>query len=169
MNTLDNLTKEIQLEEKRKKGKLGFFWKAYYKIQDFFYWLIYFDILEPFRYIKHFTQRGKRGWSDRDTWSFGGYLSRVISEGVDHLRKISCGYPSNVKSSEKWDEILFKISKSYKLIYECLEDDRQLYSERLLKADPELAKKLSMISKEEQKQIDEGKELFKKYVENLWD
>jgi len=51
------------------------------------YWHIYFwnfisDI--PLR-VKTFIQRGMRGWSDSDTWSFDFYLAKVISEGIEHL------------------------------------------------------------------------------------
>jgi len=35
--------------------------------------------------IKSFIQRGIRGYSDKDTWDFDSYLSKVIKGGVQHL------------------------------------------------------------------------------------
>lgn len=47
---------------------------------------------EWYRTIKWFIQRGRRGWSDRDVWSFDWYLARVIAEGIDHLIVTKHGY-----------------------------------------------------------------------------
>lgn len=44
-------------------------------------------VSETYYEIKWFIQRGKRGWSDSDVWSFDDYLSRVICQGIRKLRK----------------------------------------------------------------------------------
>lgn len=58
-----------------------------YSIKEFF---------DPFRYyrmIKKFVQRGTRGWADEDTWNFDYYLSRVVGEGLQHIKKYCHGRP----------------------------------------------------------------------------
>ena len=39
--------------------------------------------------VKSFFQRGYNGWSNKDTWDFDYYLSKVIAEGVQHLIEIN--------------------------------------------------------------------------------
>ena len=36
--------------------------------------------------VRWFVQRGRRGWSVRDTWGFDSYLAEVIAGGVEHLK-----------------------------------------------------------------------------------
>jgi len=62
--------------------------------------------------IKAFYQRGKRGWADRDCWSLDWYLSGVMVEAINHLRKTAHGFPSSLSVSDQgngalvWDQIL---------------------------------------------------------------
>ena len=62
--------------------------------------------------IKWFCQRGWRGYSDFDVWSFDYYLADVISKGCKQLAKETHGYPCE-SSPEEWDIILKKISKEF--------------------------------------------------------
>jgi len=64
---------------------------------------------EIYRKIKKFIQRGKRGWSDEDTWDFDNYLSEVISGGCKHLANNLNSYPNGL-TEKKWKEILLSIS-----------------------------------------------------------
>lgn len=62
------------------------------------------------RKIKKFIQRGRRGWSDEDTWDFDSYLSEVISGGCKHLANNTHSYPNDAGEAE-WGNILIKISE----------------------------------------------------------
>ena len=77
-------------------------------------------------------QRGQRGFSISDTWSFDGYLARVIAGGVAELRKREIGYPMSMypehlrdigaettpeddeAAHKRWNEILDKIEAGFK-------------------------------------------------------
>lgn len=57
-----------------------------------------------------FWQRGKRGWSDRDTWGFDTYLAGVIRDGVQSLNDNKHGWPGDPMTYEEWGQILTEIS-----------------------------------------------------------
>lgn len=63
------------------------------------------------RNLVEFWQRGKRGWSDRDTWGFDHYLATVIRDGVQHLNDIKHGWPGEPMTFEEWGQILTEISE----------------------------------------------------------
>ena len=45
------------------------------------------------REIKYFIQRGIRGWSDGDVWSFDNYIEGILSGGLIHLADTTQGHP----------------------------------------------------------------------------
>lgn len=63
--------------------------------------------------LKHFIQRGKRGYADCDLWSFDTYLSDVISKALLELRDTAYSYPSELESFEEWQDILTEISEGF--------------------------------------------------------
>lgn len=66
-------------------------------------WDIYYTIRRGAIYVwdtplrvKWFFQRGWRGYSDRDIWSFDHYLAEVISKGTKKLWDIHHGCPADL-------------------------------------------------------------------------
>lgn len=60
-----------------------------------------------------FIQRGRRGWSVRDTWSFDSYVCWVLSEGTAWLAEHDHGYPgegTEWDTPEKWKAYLLDLS-----------------------------------------------------------
>jgi len=51
--------------------------RLWWRVQRFFTDLKYLP-----KEVKYFWQRGRRGWSDRDSWNFDTYLARIISEAL---------------------------------------------------------------------------------------
>ena len=100
--------------------------------------------------IYAFFQRGKRGWAYSDTWSFDNYLSKVISEGVSHLKKNTCGRPPHL-SEKKWDIILDDIVFAFDYNY------KKMYEISIKSTDEDLRREKK------------GMKLFIKYFNNLWD
>ena len=149
----------------------------YYAIRRFF-----IRIIDFFKYdIKYFIQRGKRGWSDRDTWGFHYYLAKVIYEGLIHLKKYKHGYPITIlpkkvkdpnkdidyKANEKvWDKIMDKMICSFKLAKEIGEGEREFYLPKMSK---EFKKKYKCLAKIEDRKIKEGFRLFTEHFFDLWD
>lgn len=50
--------------------------------------------------VKHFIERGKKGYSVRDVWGFDYYLSDVIVKGLTDLKGMVHGVPSNMIGSQ---------------------------------------------------------------------
>lgn len=66
----------------------------------------------PLRSVRWFIQRGRRGWSARDTWSFDLYICQVLSEGIAWLAEHDHGYPGydDWDTPEKWKAYLHDLS-----------------------------------------------------------
>jgi len=137
-----------------------------------FYMFWYYDfkrglkeVLDVHRKIHCFWQRGRRGYSYRDLWSFDYYLSNVISKGLRDLAKITHGFPDqHVGSFENWQRLLFIIADAFE--EHNYEDDSDLYSKDTEEYGVEEAlerfKKRYEIRKEKMK-------LLIEYWGNLWD
>jgi len=69
-------------------------------IKDFL-WDVYYYITglpeNIYERIKWFIQRGKKGYSDRDVWSFDMYLAEVICGGIGRLIKNNLRNKEDIK------------------------------------------------------------------------
>jgi len=126
-----------------------------------------------------FFQRGKRGWGDRDTWSFDGYLAGVIAEGLEHLKETKCGTPISMfpedskfestdeisnRARAKWDITLDIMIKAFKLTKDIAYQDIWPYHEDGYKSD-----NIRMLTQEEEAIIKEGFKLFAENFHSFWD
>jgi hypothetical protein len=102
------------------------------------------------RPVRKFVDRGRRGWSREDVWSFDSYLARVIGEGVEALRS-GGAYPGDM-TPEEWDAILERMSKGF-LAYA---DDQFRWGDKEAQ-DAAYAG------------VQESLKLFKKHFSGLWD
>ena len=73
-----------------------------------------------FKRIKYFIQRGKRGYSDEDTWDFHSYLCDILIPVLRNLskNKMSCPvefWDKENKNDEcyKWSEILESMAQGF--------------------------------------------------------
>lgn len=64
------------------------------------------------RAIKDFWQRGRRGWADRDTWSFDTYLAELLAGALRHLAEHSHGHPIGL-TTEGWLAILSEMADGF--------------------------------------------------------
>ena len=128
-----------------------------------------------FEEIKYFIQRGRRGYSDRDLWSFTDYLCDIIPPALRDLAKNSMGCPGELwdkkaKNNEchKWDEILEEIAQGFEAAKEMDNSSGCKYEKRLkdgcITYENDM-KKIKLLTKK----LDRGLDLFKKYFLNLWD
>lgn len=63
--------------------------------------------------IVWYHQRGRRGWSDADSWSLDSYIARVASEGMGRLAARTHSWPgehSQWPTFEAWQEHLTSMS-----------------------------------------------------------
>ena len=99
----------------------------YYRFERIYYTTIRFfeSIIKTPRRIKWFIQRGKRGWANSDTWGFDCYLTKVISEGVHHLKENIHGMPGNLTEGQ-WIDILNKITNTFELAKRMGDDELYL-------------------------------------------
>lgn len=118
------------------------------------------------RKVKHFVQRGRRGWSDEDVWSFDHFLSGVIAGGVRQLRKNAHGHPASVCTTcgpggldhgvgcdgmAEWNKVLDQIADGFEL------HAKDSYSTGYLP------------NEDEQARMDLAFDLLKAYYGALWD
>lgn len=127
-----------------------------------------------FREIKYFIQRGRRGFSDQDCWSFDDYLCGIIIGGLRRLKDKNNGCPSEFfdayrKNNEckRWDDTLETMAQGFEAHRLLKEGAYQL---RLRKKKTEYAIELDFMTGEQRKKkADEGMALFMKFFGALWD
>lgn len=131
--------------------------------------------------IVSFIQRGRRGWSSRDTWSFCYYLADVISEGLKHLKKYNHGHPGDI-TEEGWNKVLDHIIKTFETV-KYIDDGIYYYipSEEFTEEKFQNNKEIcathnqrwdgndKVMTLEESIEFEKGFDLFKKYFFSLWD
>jgi len=120
------------------------------------------DIKQHFRQVLCFYQRGKRGWSDQDCWSFDQYLAKVISEATAYLQHKHYGHPADL-TDEEWTKILGQISYYFSLVdTENLWDNVDINDKKTLlnMADKEIAQLEEALK---------GFDLLKEHFYSLWD
>lgn len=154
----------------------------YYAIKRFF------DRISDIpRELKWFYQRGKKGYSDRDCWSFDNYLAEVIAGGLKELAKHSHGCPDDFYKEyadedgcQKWIDFLNKVANGFeeynKDSLDELYKDRKLIMEKgpfRFKFEPEVTEKdweeFAIKEKEKAKRFEENFQLFIKYFGAYWD
>lgn len=131
------------------------------------------------RKLKSFFERGYYGWSEEDTWSFDSYLSLIIYEGLKHLRNQKHGYPITIGqcllkdkedfyevNEKEWDNIMIKMIHAFKLLKEIGEGKREHYSPYM---EEKYQREYNCLTKEENDIVEEGKQLFIKHFNSLWD
>lgn len=124
------------------------------------------------RKIKYFIQRGRRGYSDEDTWDFDSYLCKIIPPAIRELKKgTGCPhefYDKEKKNDEcwKWKEVLEEIAQGFEahdeinhMRYFQMKKEGEYFTQEI---DKERLKNLTAKQKR-------GMELFCKYFGNLWD
>lgn len=140
------------------KSPSYYFWRLVYGISD---WLgqkcfgkeHYGNRISFFKNMKWFFQRGRRGYSDCDTWSLDSYLISWLPEAIRTLAKRNFGYPPEL-DLKSWQEILEKIASGFQSWREL--DD--LPFDQHLKEFPS-----------RNARFEESITLFAKYFRYLWD
>jgi len=150
---------ELFKEENRKRkqwwrGPYYWFWKIYYKVEEF-----------PHN-VKYFIQRGKHGYADCDVWSLYEYLCSWMPKALKELRDNNAGCPdflwddAHKNPCHKWEDILTKIAKGF----EGIRKNDDILSYRGLSRKKQIEKK-----EKNRKEFKKSMDLFVKYFEHLWD
>jgi len=158
-----------------------------YKLYLYFYRLFWRIVRLPKdirRYIRDFIQRGRRGWANSDTWSFEHYLSKIIAEGVKHLKEINYTLPTwkegktELECVNEWDVILntiintFQIAKEIsegKVYYLPLKEFTEKEYKRLVKSLQNSKYRMKVLNRKEVKEFEKGFDLFKEHFFSLQD
>lgn len=152
------------------------------------YWRFYTSLpMEIYTWIKHFIQRGSRGFADCDCWSIDSYLCEIIPNMLRQLKRNTHGYPANL-TEEKWNEILDKIIAGFEAGKRLQNMDNWEMNEgnelvttpheenphlaRISWTNPwseEQIKHFRELDEKDEKAFDEGMGLFVKFFFSLWD
>lgn len=109
------------------------------------------------RSILFFLQRRVRGFDDSETWTLDYSLAKLISPRLKRFKELKRGVPlfDNIDvdkdydlAEAQWEEIIDKMIAAFDLI---IVDDGSLF-----------------FDEEQQKKVEEGLDLFRKYIFNLW-
>lgn len=163
-------------------------------------WIVYnlSDVpKDMYNEIKWFIQRGRRGWSDRDSWSIDWWLSEIMPSILMRLKNNKQGIPSSCFSSSKsrlkkndeptkaewkraekrWNKILRSIIDMFKTSKWMLED-HWIYcktKDYYKKENKDLRNRMAQLdftyimSYKECKLYEEGWKNFQTYFHDLWD
>lgn len=129
--------------------------------------LLYFMVRNIYRKTKWFIQRGKRGFSDADTWNFNTYIAQVIASGLKSLEKNAHGHPMNVKSMEEWSEVLKKMIIGFEAAVQLDTESFALFTKQK-NGSYKMETNMALVA-DLSKKKDEALDLFKIYFGNLWD
>lgn len=139
--------------------------------------------------IRVFAQRGKRGWAVRDVWAFDYYLSRVISEGITHLKAKSHSFPLRVNNKpeeqalKEWNDILDNIIYTFKTAMEIIDGGLHYihskdFNKEWFRKETQICKEMNKrhpyfhdrpMTLEEIRKFEGGFDLFREHFFNLWD
>ena len=165
--------------------------KEYFKLELMHqktYWKFYTSLpSEIYDWIKHFIQRGAKGFSDYDCWSVDNYLCQIIPDMLRQLKRDTHGFPADL-TEEKWNEILDKIILGFEAANKLNSDENWEMNKgnemvttpheknpnlaRISWTNPwteEQIKHFRELDEKDKKIFDEGMELFHQFFFNLWD
>jgi hypothetical protein len=135
--------------------------------------------------IKHFIQRGKKGWSSGDWWRFDYYISDIIVECLKQMKEKGHGLPTAIPNKDEkealkeWHTILEGIIYTFTIAKEIADGDVLLiedskdrkkqvkYTKHLNKKYPGIP--MRVLTVKEIKKYKKGWKLLEKWFFNLWD
>lgn len=100
------------------------------------------------------SQRGERGWSDRDVWGLDHYLSGIMIGSIGHLRDLNHGFPANLTEGE-WRDILDAMIDGFQASRDIIE----------MNYDPKDRPEYDALHA----RFENGMDLLKEYFFGLWD
>jgi hypothetical protein len=105
------------------------------------------------RKAKNFYQRGVRGYSDQDLWSFDAFLLDIMVRGLRDFKKNGLvGHPVDI-DMDKWERTIDNIADGLESGIKLMDGDYKYKNK---------AQRL-------QKEFENGMVLLKKHYFNLWD
>jgi hypothetical protein len=167
------LQKEWKEEAEREKNSLPY--RMYKRLYRFIYNGFYLEDL--YRDIRAFIQRGKRGWSNRDVWGLGDYISDVLVGALNHLKRYHSGYPGDLTEGQ-WIDILNELIWTFETAQEIWSGDvwymgtyewKEDQYQNMLALSKNKKTALRILSKKEAKKLEAGFKLFQIYFFSLWD
>jgi hypothetical protein len=142
------------------------------------------------RNIKHFIQRGKRGWSSGDWWRFDYYIAEIIVGCLKKMKYEGNGIPTwgdnkpEEQAVKEWHDILDNMIYTFETAMKIADGDLEYVptyvkdKERRRKITKEVCKKINekypeypirVLTEEESKKFEKGFDLFKEWFFALWD
>lgn len=123
--------------------------------------------------IKWAYQRVVRGFDDTMIWNYHSEMTDITIKILTRFKTNLHGYPTNLKNTEEWNQILIKIIKSFEARQHINNSDfmrstKQIHTKGIFKGMTKSKLDKRMLKRWEL-QRDEGAKLFIKYFDTLWD
>lgn len=117
--------------------------------------------------IKHYHQRGKRGWADIDAWDIDSHLVEVLPPMLRHVANKGISYPGRYPydTHKKWKKALL-------IAADDIEAYSKLEEKRLPKdfgIDPNVTKQYHKDCKKAAERTTKGMKFIAKNFFDLWD
>ncbi len=116
--------------------------------------------IDLYDHVKYFIQRGMRGYSDRDVWSWCNHHSEMMVGVLQSLRTHKHGYPADLTPG-KWTRALNIMEQGFQAMID-EENDVTSYKQLSHKVHRKLVFK-------RRRKLMLGLKYFRTYYYNLWD
>lgn len=93
-------------------------------------------------------ERKTKGYDRSELWSLDSTIARFIAPRLRDFAEDHCGYPACFADDKEWSEILDKMATAFELLS---------------------SDEFPFLTKEQDAQVEEGLDLFRKWFHSLWD
>lgn len=157
--TMEHWERQHEIEERLTPRPWWLRWGIMHKIEAF----------RPINTVQFWHARATRGWAPSDTWNLHGYLAKVISGSVLHLRDNGNGWPGDHLVNEgEWAQILTDIADGFAAVLDLDDHDQPWNSDPSLSKDQGDAMRTAWEA-QCMGRFNHGMDLFKTWYFHLWD
>lgn len=108
--------------------------------------------------IRRFIERGRKGYTREEMWSFDNWLSDLIARGLKEFKENTHTYPNDIDDWEEWMRVLDEM-------IECFEEQGREIEMNTV----DFIEQWNKRKKNKKQKLSRGMELLERYYFDLWD